>query len=482
MTDSTAPLTQALRNSLMALAQGLQVVRDGSPVVQPGQPITVSLLPFPAELGVTNVANPLVDLTGSLAGTITGSLGSLDANLIPNLEPGNIGGTITSTGALGTLTPDLDPGPITGTITGTLGTLAADLTSTLTSDSAGGLVSALPVPFRLPVQIDVRWSVHKEAGAVRPPFGRPPLVLDRPLLEPDAFIALDGLEARVASFVFLPQEVTELTNNRPPVSASFIRASVTLTVDPALIPVLGAVIGSQPISITVSLPDVPILVPALAIPRVLALFRHDTFESFQEDDGFVLIVVPPSSPLRSPGQLQSVLSALDSVLSNLSALRANPLLASSAALTRFAALLLGVRKLNGALSQLHVRFRVDNAIDDLRDIHMIRRTLLGIDPLARDVRAGDEVSSLIFMGIPGGKVRCWNNSDFHNSAAGPIGPGTRDGQLLVTTGPEMIVVIPNLHSAAPATEPPGGAQAIIQPKNPDTFGDALRSFTFESPQ
>ena len=90
--------------------------------------------------------------------------------------------------------------------------------------------------------------------------------------------------------------------------------------------------------------------------------------------------------------------------------------------------------------------------------------------------AVDAVSSLIFIGSAGEKVRCWNNRDFLDQQ------GDRRGQLLVTTGPKMSVAIPNPHSAAPGTEPSGRGQAIIDPDNPRTFGDALRSLRFESPR
>jgi hypothetical protein len=471
-------LTQSLENSLNALARGLRVVRDGPPVVQPGQPVTDSLLPIAAELGVTNVANPLVGLIGTLTGNITGSLGNLVANLSPDLDPGPITGSID--GALGTLTPNLEPGNIGGSITGTLGDLAADLTGNLAPDpDNGGLASLVPIPFRLPVKVEVTWSVHEDVKVQRPHSPVPSV--QRVPVDTDSFVAADGLTSPVASFAFLP-EVTELTAARPPVSARFIRANVELTVVPSLVPALSDAIGTEPITVgPIALPDVPVLIPALAVPRVLALFRHDTFEPFQEDDGFVLIVVPSGSPLRSLGQLDAVLGELDSMLSKLSALRTPGLSLVpvpppvDTALNHFAAMLLGVRKLVGALRQPHVRFRVANSIGDLVAIHMIKRSFAGVDPFARDVRAGDETSSLIFIGSPGEKVRFWNNRDFLNQQ------GNRRGQLLITAGPQMAVAIPNLHSALPQTEPPGRAQAIIDPDDPETFGDALRSLKFESP-
>ncbi len=222
----------------------------------------------------------------------------------------------------------------------------------------------------------------------------------------------------------------------------------------------------------------------LQTPRVLALFRHDTFEPFQfesspkDDDGFVLILVPESSPLRSAAQLEAVLGELDSTVSRLSALLpASSILVPSEAgtLSNLASLLVGIRQLAGALSQPHVRFRVRNSVDDLVAIHMIKRSFAGIDPVERDVRAGDEISSLIFIGLPGDKVRCWNNKNFHNEDR------QRKGQLLITIGPEMIVAITNLNSASPPTEPVGRAQVVISANKPDAFGDAFESLKFEFP-
>jgi hypothetical protein len=434
--DTPQQLRQSLESSLDALGRGLRVVRDGPPIVHPGSPVTISLLPSAAELNVDNVANPLVSLSGALGGNITGSSAEFTATVTPE--------------------PDND-----------------------------GFAALVPTPFRLPVRVEMTWSVHEDVK-VRRPHSPVPSVQRVPA-DAGTFIALDGLTSPVCSFAFLP-EVTELTSARPSVSVRFVRAHVELTVDPSLVPVLAGVIGAEPITVgPVVLPDVPVLIPALAVPKVLALFRHDTFEPFQEDDGFVLIVVPSSSPLRGLEQLDSVLGELGSVLSKLSALRSPGLSVAQVlprvdeALNNFAAFLLGVRKLAGAQRQPHVRFRVADSIADLNELHMIKRSFADTDLSQKDTRAGDEISSLIFIGLPGEKVKCWNNTDFRDPVPGSIGIATRDGQLLITARSEMIVAIPNLHSALPKTEPPGRTQVSKNPDNPETFGDALRSFAFESP-
>jgi hypothetical protein len=106
----------------------------------------------------------------------------------------------------------------------------------------------------------------------------------------------------------------------PPLQVTrFIRAIVTLAAGGTTIVINDP---SNPNNVPdVTLPDVPVLIPVLAIPTLLALFLHVDFAAKDgDDDGAVLIVVPASSPLRSFEQVQPLLNTLESTVSSLPAI------------------------------------------------------------------------------------------------------------------------------------------------------------------
>lgn len=416
-----AAIQKFLEHALKALGDELQAIRSGPSIVAPGAPVTVSLLPLAAQLSVTSIVKENIQHKGQAKSQTAGDLTNTD---------------------------------------GTLGTFTSNLVSTLTvpsPESAEPFLSLSPIPFQLPIKLSVSWSVTNFKGV--------PLPQDR-------YVALDSLTSPVASFVFLP-EVTELTAQRPRVERYFIRPQVKLSVDPsfALRRVSENPEPSELISVPVSVPAVPVDVPELPLPRLVAFFRHTSYEAFggpSGDDGFVLVCVPQNSVLRSVPQLQALLADLNALLEKVDAVPAKTteLLGK---LEQFTALRTGLRQLLGVLSQPHSRLLVSSGLSNMDAFHMIKRTLLGIDPLSRDIRA-DNVSSMIVLGPPGTQVEI-----FRNTAMQPE-VGNTKGHVTFTTGTECIVGIRNL-SAPLATEPPGRLTVHSSPPG-GTFIDHVASFRF----
>ncbi len=304
----------------------------------------------------------------------------------------------------------------------------------------GRLTGSVPIPADLPVRVEVKWSVRD---------GDPDHT-DISSQEGTAFLAPDGLGSPEVSFVFPPQVVELTSTPAPPAVERFVRASVRLTAGGAETPFIELK------------PDVPILVPALPVPTVLALFLHTNFEPRQgDDDGATLIVVPSNSPLRTVQQLQPVLNALESAVSSLSSF------------TGFASFLLGIRDLTAALpAQPHVQFRATDSIGNLNDITLIQRGLF-----ENDTEAEDELSSLIFIGPAGKRVQCFNARDF-DDGEGQIDI-TIGRQSDGTIGQQLFAIVRSLHSASPASEPTAGEiERVKASTQDDRFGDELSSLRF----
>jgi len=313
--------------------------------------------------------------------------------------------------------------PITGA-TGIIGGIAG--TPGLLGQLQGTI--PLPAPGTFPVSVNVTWLVLDE---------------NHNQLAANQFNAPSGLNGTNVAVAFAP-ETTELTDGPlPSPKQRFLRAQVTLSA--------GSVTTGQR-----SLPDLPVLVPPLPIPTVLALFLHANFQPRSgDDDGAVLVVVPQSSPLRSIGQLQPVLTTLQSTIGNLTSFGS------------FATFLLGLGDLVQALgAQPYVQFRAADAINNLNDITLIQRSWY-----ENDTEAEDELSSLILIGREGRGAACFNDRDRNDD----------EGKFTVKTTENLFVIVRDLDGKNPAAEggsitidkqPPGGLF------NPDKFNDELSSFEF----
>lgn len=376
-------------DSLTAVAQALRVVRSGATEVLPGEQITAKLVPDPAEIRVTDILPGDVDLT-----FITKNIGFDNSQVQSSLDAAALNDDI--------LEPSI-PG-----ITGVLGQLAG----------------TLPIKSELPVKAEVTWSVLDEAK--------------EPLVENVDFFAPDGLDVLEPSFLFPfrpAHDVVELTLDPPePIGKRFIRATVKLTV--------GSLETNPP---QITLPDVPVVLPKIAVPTLLALFLHSDFNR-----GAVLIVVPSNSPLKSFEQAQPILNQLDSTIQSI---RGKLDLGS---------FLLGLPELTGALNaQPHVQFRASNQISNLNDITLIQRGFF-----ENDTEAEDELSSLIFIGPPDKKVRCYIAREFGGD------------RFELTIKEDLYALIRTLHVPEPVTEPASATIDVVG--GADSFGDELSSLSFEA--
>lgn len=417
--------------------QGLEgqfiAVRDGPELVSAGQPVICRVLQATPLLTATDLVSAPVDLTWITKDVRFLNFGPESAlDVTPfqsaSLQPLLQGGMPARVPVIGNLvgTQEL-PG-----VPGLLGQLAG----------------AIPIPVPNPVGVSVHWEVLDE--------NHNPLTTVQ-------FSAPGGVDSLAVTLTF-PIQVEELSAGSAPTTVRrFVRATVTLTA------------GTTTYSFT--LPDLPLLLPAIGIPALVAFFLHTNFAAASGDDsGAALIVVPSDSPLQSLAQLQPVLDALQQVASTLTAA------------AEFASLILGLQALSSALAaQPHVQFRVADSIGNFNDITLISRPWY-----QNDTEAEDELSSLIFLGPPGKALKCYNDRQ-QNEGEGwfELTIGRKidmpDGQPVTVQTPEMFTLIRSLHSKQPVSWPTGGE--IDVKKEPDgwnlwlahsisSFGDELSSMRF----
>lgn len=399
----------------MALLDVLNGIRDGltahltsSATPEPGALVRAEIPSLPKELNATDVVDGALDLT---------FVGKDVMYAQPDLEPSFAPAALDAS--------TIGPKPITGA-TGIIGGIVG------TPGLLGQLKGTLPLPVNgtFPLQATVTWQVLDAAGNPLPAA---------------QFSAPGGLAGPSIAVAFAPDtiELTDAPSTDVLPKQRLLRATVTLSA--------GSVTTTSR-----DLPDLPILVPPLPIPTVLALFLHANFQPRSgDDDGAVLIVVPESSPLRSAGQLQGALNTLQSVVGNLTAFGG------------FAAFLLGLGDLIHAVSvQPNVQFRAANSISNLNDITLIQRAWY-----ENDTEAEDELSSLILISRKDHGARCSNDRD--NDAG--------EGQFTVKTNDKLFAVLRDLDGASPSVE--GGTISIDTPPpggifNPDKFNDELSSLEF----
>ena len=306
------------------------------------------------------------------------------------------------------------------------------LTATLSRPLGGLALPGIPSP----VDVTVRWSARADDAP------RTPLVDGRDVESRDT-------TAIPATFRFAPR-IVEDTRSGPAAStiARIVRVEITATVAPVPILLPGG------LAVTVPL-ELPVAVLPLAVPTILVLCRHTSFApsdpSTRPPDGFALAIVPGDSPLE-----QLTVTALNALLGPL-----NTILSSLAGLGGFAALLTGLGRLRTALvaNAPHVKV-VGGDQPILNRITMIQR-----NPVQNDIEAAAEASSLVLLGHPGARARCFVRRNFNPT----------DGRLDVTTGPEAIAVVANLHADQPSSVPAGRAAPNRVAAGSRTFGDSIRS-------
>jgi hypothetical protein len=393
---------------------------------------------------------PIPDVTQALTGAISGSLTGTSMGALTGTVTGTLTGATTLTGPVaGNVS-----GPISGVLNGTVSSQGGGVIGTMAN--APGLLGQLRgnVPLaigEIPVALSVTWSV---LDADMTPLAT--------VAEGTGFVAPGGLNLPTVSIIFMPA-IVRLTHTPPPLSHRIVRATVVLSV---------ALVMSDPINI-----DSRVEVPALPIPTILALFRHPNFAASSRagaDPGVVMLVVPAASPLASFGDFTRVLGLLNDTVSALTSIPAAPGL-------DLAAFLLGLSTLRGALAAPQPIVIVDgeNSIPFLNAFRVDRGVftipIIDVDLLPLDCEV--RFDSLIFVGKSGDGASLFNNRSFDGTG----------GQLDVSTGGEMFVIIRDLRSATPAAEPMGTTPVVtvitapdgrLSPRSRDPFDWGHRVTTF----
>jgi hypothetical protein len=418
--------------SLEALASAFTATRLGPQLVTPGAPVNFQVTPSSAsDLRVTDLISAPFDLTW-ITKDVRFNTPNIEAPLDATpFDPSSINGLLA--GGMPTIVPQVVSLPGVNTVgtqqlQGVPGTLSQ-------------LAGAIPLPIQVPVGMTVSWQILAADDATVLVEGA------------TTFSAPSGTAGPAVSFVF-PSQTAEWTNTLPlplPTARLFVRATVTLT--------------AGGLAASVALPDIPVDIPQIPIPLVAVFFRHSNFAAHDgDDDGFAFILVPNDSPFTSLQQLQPALDTLQSTVSNL------------AGLAQFAGFLTGLSQLTSALSaQPHIQFRTADASNHFNNLDSV--TMIPVSWWF-DIDAEDQISSIILVGPEKRSLRCFNDTN----------RSTSQGDFILMIGGDLFVIVRNLSSKKPVSEPTGSEIDVVHdptgtrftplPHSISTFNDELSSLSF----
>ncbi len=396
-------------------------------------------------------------------GTVPGVTPIPCVTVLPNITPLPGVTPCPSAATSGTATSGSEPRILIRPRTGILGSGAGPL---VRDHRTGGTASG-PVPgptvlpdgtIQLPVTANATWKVYEtdaNGGNRREiPGGGP----QRGFIQ-------EGDPLGTPTFQLAPLRIVEMTDPpNVPVSHLLIEPVITLQ---ATLPNGNTITSFDSTQLGVPLAT-RFTMPALAIPKILALFRHPDFKpsadagTFKNGEGFVLVIVPESSVLdektiKTANGLANhpVLQNLESTLKTLSVF--SHLLPAGATLRE---LITVVR------SQNNFKIMKRDAISNMNDIEMIKGTF-------NDIEAEDETSALIFLGPPGKKFIGYQDRSF------------KGGQMQVTIGDELGVIVRSFYRTsgpadrrAPRSEPEGRVEILKSFGKDNTPGDRLSSMKF----
>ena len=389
---------------LQSLVDSMSAVAKPKPG---GYAFDATVQPLPGQIDVTEILEGDLGLTW-----ITKDVRFADADPVADVE--SLAGEILGGLPLGGVSPPTGVGGLLGQLKGVVPLLSTT---------------------KLSVKVEVTWEVLDQ---------------DKATLPSDQYQAPNGLTGVSIPVVFKPPMVELVTNVAVPAPAMrYLRAKVKLTVPG----------GTK----EATLPEIPVPVPPLAVPKVLVSFIHSNFQAKDgDDDGGAFILVPPNSPLRSIEQLNSTLAAVQTAVTSLKGFAG------------FASFLLGLSELTGALTATpYFAFAATNEVPNLNDITLIQRSWY-----ENDTELEDELSSMIFIGPAGAQADVYCETDFNDE----------NGRFVITVGGDGFTICRSLHdtseSRRPATEP---ANMIEVKKKPThsllddddlTFGDWTSGMKF----
>jgi hypothetical protein len=419
--DQLAFLNNDASTSLFEALQG--ALSDATKVIG-GQPIPQVQIPLegpPLKGAIPETTNVAIGIS-TIAGSVVPPVQHANPDAVPN-----------ATTVLQPL-PTLQPNPSSATdlLSGVPGLL-------------GQIAGEIPLPTQVPVSLRIQWHVQRRFRDRKKGF----VYVD--LEEGVDFVAPNGMNLPQVELIFAADPVELTADTTLGTSTFFITAEVTLSADG---------IATPPIDV----PRLPILVPQLGIPRIAAFFRHTNFQATDGgDSGFVFVMVPGNSLFHALNELSPILRDLQTRLGTLTAI------------ARMAAFLLGIEELLNALdAQPLVQFRASDSVRDLEDIvfqegHWYNVGLFGP---TTDVDADEEISSMIFIGIPGKQIQLFNEDGFDDG----------DGQLTIQTGTEMWASLNSFsftdQAGANSFKHPVGATVTVSRTIDDNYNDEVESIRF----
>jgi len=394
-----------LAEQLAQAASALSIA--GAPATaQPGQVITASLAPPLTALQFTDVVNTAIGLD-----LIAKEVVFTNANITsPTFVTDPAITKIKPLFNFLTIPPSLDPSGVGGLIGRIQGTIPLP-------------VSVVAIP-----RLTVNWRVQDADG--------------NNLAEGTDFLAPGGLTSPTLNVVFLPAFVM-FDGSVPPPTTRRILADVTLTA------------GTESASATIG--PVPVAIPTIPFPKVLALTLHTNFQ------GAALVMVPGNSAITNVSHIKALLQPVRNVISTLTTI------------ARFAEMLLGIDTLVSVLEASNVAFSKATRVNDLNDIDLITRPWYEFN----DTEAEDELSAFVYLAPPPpprsneNAVEMCNDTDLDTGA----------GKFTVTTGTSFVALCNNLHFATPTITPSTATLVVNNAPpgglfNPTTFGDELSSIRF----
>ncbi len=412
---------QQIDDVIATIRSTLRIVLQSSTRVEVGQTVTTSLVPTTPEIDASDLANGFLNLAWAAKDVLFAN-----ANALSVPDSGDLtGDTLAAVADITSGQPFPPP----------LAILGGGPTTT-PPGVRGQLFGNYALP-RLKIEVRVRWRVYNAAGNA--------------LTEGRDFLALSGVQNPTASFVLPPifRELRLDTILNPGGEVRCLTAEVTLT--------LGA--RSQ----TFELPRIPVLVLPLLNPTVVVMFSEPNFEVTH--DSSAVVWVPEHSPFSSAAPLFKTLKRIEGTVSALRGLGG------------FAAWVLGLDEITSSVpEQPRIRFVAANGIKKLGSIKLKKKpwyNFLGSDP-----NFDDEVYSLLVFGLPGTRVRFFNDTNFKGRAE-----GSTQGNFTIEVGTEGFVAIRSLDTdddSEPVTFP---LDRVIEfeadPSGDDVWHTDMSSVRFE---
>jgi hypothetical protein len=438
---------------LAAIGAGISLTRDGGTTVLAGQPVNVhvlspdlskltvpALMPgdvtlswlaksvrfgdaLPAPIGTDGMGNPL-----SLAESLKDYL--VAANVIGGTPIAGVQIPVEGPPLKGAIPPIATPVPIPNS-PATLPNVpplapnapaAGDVLSGIPG-LLGQIAGTIPVLVSAPVTMSVTWQVTNGASV---------------LAEGTDYLAPQGISGANIQLIFAPV-FQELGNEG--LSTLTITATVTL--------------HALTESVVVTPPPLTVIVPDVGIPRVFVGFRHANFAPQSGgDSGFAFVMIPGGYPFRTFDQLSQVLTTLQTTLANLHSF------------LTIAGFLTGLGQLIDAVpTQPALQFRAADQIGDLEDV-VFESHWYG------DYDADEEISSALFIGVPGSAFEIFNEDDFDDS----------DGKITLTTGAQMWAALTNFsftdQSHAGDAARPDNSVVVLNKTVGDDYNDEAESVRF----